>query len=230
MKTKAKMQLPKVVSTKEWEAAQKKFLVKEKAATRASDKLAAERRRLPRLRMEKDYVFKGPGGKATLLDLFEGRRQLLLYHFMYAPDVGGWPKAACPGCSMVVDNLGNLIHLNARETSFALVSRAPLARIQAYKKRMGWTLPWYSSAGTEFNRDMGVTTDEGENFCLSAFIREGDEIFRTYYTGGRGIETRGTIWTLLDLTALGRQETWEDSPPGYPQTPPFQWWRRHDEY
>jgi len=222
--------LPKIVSQKKWQAARAKLLVKEKAAMRASDALAAERRRLPMVPVTKDYVFHGPDGKVSLLDLFEGRRQLILYHFMYAPDVDGWPKKACPGCSMFVDNLGKLIHLKQRETSFALVSRAPLKRLHHYRKHMGWKLPWYSSKGSDFNPDFGLTTEEGETFGLSVFIRNAKKIYRTYFTDGRGVEMLGTLWALLDVTPLGRQETWEDSPKGRPQSPPFKWWRRHDEY
>ena len=222
--------MPPIVSATEWEAAHAKLLVKEKVATRARDALAAERRRLPMVRIDKDYVFEGPGGKATLLDLFEGRNQLIVYHFMFAPGVEGWPSAGCPGCSMVVDQVCHLAHLHARDTSFALVSHAPLAQIEPYKKRMGWTLPWFSSFGSEFNTDFGLTTDEGETFGLSVFIRDGDKVFRTYFTTRRGVEALGPVWTFLDLTPLGRQEDWEDSPSGRPQTEPYQWWRRHDEY
>jgi predicted dithiol-disulfide oxidoreductase (DUF899 family) len=224
------MNLPPVVSEAEWQAAIEEVRTKEKALTREHDALAALRRRLPRVRIEREYVFQGPDGQARLLDLFEGRRQLILYHFMFAPGVDGWPDAGCDGCSMVADQLPHLAHLRARDTSFAMVSLAPIEKIEGYRERMGWEIPWYSSAGTEFNRDFGVTTDEYEVFGLSVFIREGDEIFRTYSTGGRGVETLGTVWTLLDLTPLGRQEDWEDSPEGYPQTPPYGWWRRHDEY
>jgi predicted dithiol-disulfide oxidoreductase (DUF899 family) len=221
---------PKIVSPAEWQAAHDKLLAKEKAATRARDALAAERRRLPMVRIDKSYVFEGPGGKKNLLDLFEGRRQLILYHFMFAPRVDGWPAAGCPGCSFFVDQIGNLAHLHARDTSFVLVSRAPLANIQAYKKRMGWNVPWFSSSGTDFNDDFGLTTDEGETFGLSVFLREGDSVFRTYFTTRRGVEALGSTWTFLDLTPLGRQEAWEDSPAGWPQTPPYLWWRRHDDY
>jgi predicted dithiol-disulfide oxidoreductase (DUF899 family) len=223
------MNLPRVVSEVEWQAAREELLVKEKAATRASDALAAERRRLPMVQIEKAYVFEGPNGKASLLDLFEGRRQLILYHFMFAPGVHGWPEAGCPGCTMFVDQVGHLAHLHARDTSFALVSRAPLANIEAYRKRMGWTIPWFSSNGSDFN-DFGLTTEEGETFGLSVFLRDGDSIHRTYFTDRRAVEAFGSVWTFLDLTPLGRQEEWEDSPEGYPQTPPYQWWRRHDEY
>ncbi|MBA3564351.1 MAG: DUF899 domain-containing protein, partial [Gammaproteobacteria bacterium] len=214
----------------EWRVAREALLAKEKKATDARDALAAERRRLPMVEIDRDYVFEGPDGKASLPDLFDGRRQLILYHFMFAPDVDGWPSAGCPGCSMVVDNLGHPAHLHARDTSLVLVSRAPLANIEAYKERMDWTMPWFSSAGSDFNADFGVTTDEGETFGLSVFLREGNSVFHTYFTDGRGVEALGSNWTFLDLTPLGRQEEWEDSPQGRPQTPPYAWWRRHDEY
>jgi predicted dithiol-disulfide oxidoreductase (DUF899 family) len=226
----ARMSLPEVVSPTEWQAAHEALLAKEKEATRARDALAAERRRLPMVRIEKDYVFEGPDGTARLVDLFEGRRQLVLYHFMFAPDVDGWPTAGCPGCSMFVDQVGHLAHLHARDTSFVLVSRAPLDKIETYKERMGWTIPWYSSAGSDFNADFGVTTDSGETFGLSVFLRDGHDVSRTYFTSGRGVEALGSVWTFLDLTPLGRQEDWEDSPAGYPQTQRYEWWRRHDEY
>ena len=222
--------LPPVVSDAEWQAARNRLLRKEKAQTRALDALAAERRRLPMVRIEKNYVFEGPKGRSRLVDLFEGRRQLILYHFMFAPGVEGWPKAGCPGCSFVVDQIPHLSHLHARNTSLVLVSRAPLANITRYQRRMRWTVPWFSSAGTDFNSDFGVTTDRGETFGLSVFLRDGKKVYRTYFTAGRGVETLGTPWTFLDVTPLGRQETWEDSPKGWPQTPPYQWWRRHDEY
>jgi predicted dithiol-disulfide oxidoreductase (DUF899 family) len=224
------MNLPHVVSQGEWEAAREKLLVKEKEATRARDALAAERRRLPMVLVTKDYVFEGPDGKASLLDLFDGRRQLIIYHFMFAPGVSGWPSAGCDGCSMVVDNIGHLSHLRARDTSLVLVSRAPLAKIEAYKERMGWTVPWFSSFGSDFNVDFGLTTDEGETFGLSVFLRDGANVYRTYFTSGRGVEALGSIWTFLDLTPLGRQEDWEESPAGWPRTPRYEWWRRHDEY
>jgi predicted dithiol-disulfide oxidoreductase (DUF899 family) len=224
------MSHPKIVSREEWQRARDQLLVKEKAATRARDALAAERRRLPMVRIEKNYIFEGPDGKVSLPDLFEGRRQLIIYHFMFAPDVDGWPSAGCPGCSMVVDNIGHLAHLHARDTSFALVSRAPLANLESYKKRMGWTVPWFSSAGTDFNDDFGLTTAEGETFGLSVFLRDGGSVFHTYFTTSRGVEVLDTNFTLLDMTPFGRQEEWEDSPAGWPQTRPYEWWRRHDEY
>jgi predicted dithiol-disulfide oxidoreductase (DUF899 family) len=224
------LSLPHVVSKAEWQAAHEQLLAKEKEATRARDALAAERRRQPMVRIEKDYVLEGPSGEATLLDLFEGRRQLLLYHFMFAPGVDGWPEAGCSGCSMFVDQIGHLAHIHARDTSFALVSRAPLESIEAYRGRMGWDLPWYSSAGSDFNDDFGVSTPQGETFGLSVFLRDGDDVFHSYFTAGRGVEALGSVWTFLDLTPLGRQEDWEDSPPGRPQGPRYEWWRRHDEY
>jgi predicted dithiol-disulfide oxidoreductase (DUF899 family) len=222
--------LPTIVSRAEWRKARNKLLVKEKAETRRRDALAAERRRLPMVRVDKDYIFTGSKGKLRLQDLFEGRRQLILYHFMFAPGVDGWPTAGCPGCSMVVDNVGHLAHLHARDTSFVLVSRAPLAKIKAYQKRMGWKVPWFSSADSDFNVDFGVTTKEGETFGLSVFLRDGDQVFHTYFTADRGVEALGSSWTFLDLTPFGRQEDWEDTPAGRPQTAPYQWWRRHDEY
>jgi predicted dithiol-disulfide oxidoreductase (DUF899 family) len=225
---------PPIVTQQEWETALERLRAKEKELTHAHDALAAERRRLPWVRIEKDYVFQGPDGKARLVDLFDGRRQLLLYHFMFGPN----QTAGCEGCSMFVDQVGHLAHLHARDTSFVLVSRAPIAVLEAYRKRMGWTIPWVSSFGTSFNPDFGRGPQtpqpdqhqDGERFGLSAFLREGDAVYRTYFTSNRGVEALGPVWTLLDLTALGRQEEWEDSREGTPQTPPYQWWRRHDEY
>lgn len=222
--------LPKIVSREGWQRARDRLLIKEKAATKARDALNAERRRLPMVRIEKDYVFDGPNGKVRLLDLFEGRRQLIVYHFMFAPGVQGWPMAGCPGCSMVVDHHGPLEHLYARDTSLVLVSLGPLAALEAYKKRMGWKAPWFSSAGTSFNEDFGLSTGEGETFGLSVFLRAGDAVYHTYFTTDRALEAVDTNFTLLDWTVLGRQETWEDSPPGWPQSEPYVWWRRHDEY
>ena len=228
------MKLPPIVSQQEWEAALQKIRAKEKAATRARDALAAERRRLPRVRLEKDWVFDGWDGKPRLADLFDGRRQLIVYHFMFGPnqDVG------CDGCSMVLDQICHLAHLHARDTSFVAVSRAPIAKIEAFRRRMGWTVPWLSSFGNDFNHTFGVGPAEperdkyqdGESFGLSVLLRDGNDVYRTYFTSGRGVETLGPVWTLLDLTPFGRQEAWEDSPEGYPQTPPYAWWRRHDEY
>jgi predicted dithiol-disulfide oxidoreductase (DUF899 family) len=228
------MNRPPVVSAAEWQAAHEQLLAKEKEATRARDALAAERRRQPMVRIDKEYVFEGPNGPASMTDLFEGRRQLIVYHFMFGPnqDVG------CDGCSMVVDQIGHLAHLHARDTSFALVSRAPLAKIEPYKQRMGWMIPWYSSFDSDFNVDLGLSPEtphtseyqDGETFGLSVFLRDGGEVFRTYFTNLRGVEALGSVWTFLDLTPFGRQEDWEDSPEGWPQGPRYEWWRRHDEY
>jgi predicted dithiol-disulfide oxidoreductase (DUF899 family) len=229
-----KKAIPKIVSAAQWQKAHEALRKKEKAATKAHDALAAKRRRQPMTRIEKPYVFEGPAGKtngeASLLELFDGRSQLLLYHFMFAPGVNGWPKAGCPGCSFFLDQICNLAHLNARDVSLAVVSRAPLANIEAYRRRMGWPFPWYSSAGSDFNADFGLTTPEGENHGLSVFLRDGPEIYRTYFSTARGLELLGSTWSFLDITPYGRQENWEDSPTGWPQTPPFTWWRRHDEY
>jgi predicted dithiol-disulfide oxidoreductase (DUF899 family) len=222
--------LPKIVSREEWQRARDEFLIKEKATTKARDALNAERRRLPMVRIDKDYTFAGPDGKVRLLDLFEGRRQLIVYHFMFASGVDGWPTAGCPGCTMVTDHIGPLEHLHARDTSLVLVSLGPLANLEAYKERMGWKVPWYSSAGTSFNADFGLSTDEGETFGLSCFLRDGDAIYHTYFTSDRGIEVVVSSFIFLDWTVLGRQEKWEDSPPGWPQSEPYVWWRRHDEY
>ncbi len=215
------MHTPPVVSAQEWRAARETLLKKEKDMTRAMDALAAERRRMPMMRVDKNYVFEGPDGAASLLDLFEGRRQLIVYCFMWH-DVDN----VCSGCSMFTDNVGHLAPLHARDTSFALVSRGPLADILRVKERMGWTIPWYSSLGNDFHDDM----DAGDGFGLNVFLRDGDDVYRTYFTTGRGVERLGSSWTFLDLTPFGRQETWEDSPNGWPQTPPYAWWRLHDEY
>jgi predicted dithiol-disulfide oxidoreductase (DUF899 family) len=220
------MNLPEVVSHEQWQAALAQVRAKEKELTAAHDALAADRRRLPMVKIEKDYVFEGPAGKTTLLDMFEGRRQLIVYHFMFQPGAPGWPDAGCDGCSMFVDNVGHPAHIHARDTTFALVSKAELAKLEAYRQRMGWTLPWYSLAGNDFNDDSGVTS----GFGLSVFIRDGDDVYRTYFTTGRGVEHLGSNWTFLDLTPLGRQEEWEDTPGGRPQGPTYEWWRRHDEY
>jgi predicted dithiol-disulfide oxidoreductase (DUF899 family) len=229
------MELSKVVSAEEWTAANERIIAKEKEATRASDALAAERRRQPMMQVEKAYEFEGSGGKASLLDLFEGRRQLFVYNFMFGPN----QEVGCDGCSMVVDQLTDIRHLHARDTSFALASRAPLEKLLHYRERMGWDdIPWYSWGGGDYGVDLGLsppepqagTYQDGEMFGLNAFLRDGDEIYRTYFTTNRGLEVIGPVWSFLDRSALGRQETWEDSPEDYPQTPPYEWWRRHDEY
>jgi predicted dithiol-disulfide oxidoreductase (DUF899 family) len=221
------MNMPPIVSPEEWEAAREQLLVKEKQVMRAHDALAAERRRMPRMAVDKEYAFEGPNGPATLLDLFEGRRQLVVYRFFYDPDVVGWPDKGCPGCSLVADQVAHPAHINARDTTLAFVSRAPQANIERLKARMGWEpIPWYTLTD-DFDADFGVAEWHGTN----AFFRDDeDRIFRTYFVNNRGDEPMGGTWAYLDITALGRQEEWEDSPEGYPQTPTYLWWRRHDEY
>jgi predicted dithiol-disulfide oxidoreductase (DUF899 family) len=219
------MNVPPIVSPEEWEAARQELLVEEKALTRARDALAARRRRMPRVLVEKDYRFEGPDGPVGLADLFEGRRQLVVYRFFYEPGVADFPDRGCPGCSFGADQVAHLAHLNARDTTLAYVSRAPQADIAGLKERMGWSVPWYTLTD-DFDGDHGVDEWHGTN----AFLRDGDRIFRTYFVNARGDEAMGSTWAYLDLTALGRQETWEDSPAGYPQTPPYQWWNYHDAY
>jgi predicted dithiol-disulfide oxidoreductase (DUF899 family) len=221
------MKMPPIVSPHEWEAAREELLVKEKELTRARDALAAERRRMPRLAVEKDFRFEGPSGPASLLDLFDGRRQLIVYRFFFEPGVAGWPEVGCPGCSMVADQVAHPAHLNARDTTLAFVSRAPQADIESLKARMGWAIiPWYTLTD-DFDADFGVDEWHGTN----AFFRDDENrIFRTYFVNNRGDEVMGGTWSYLDITALGRQEEWEDSPEGYPQTPTYQWWKRHNEY
>jgi predicted dithiol-disulfide oxidoreductase (DUF899 family) len=220
------MKTPPIVTPAEWEAARERLLVKEKEVTRAKDALAAERRRMPWLEIDKEYVFEGSAGKATLLDLFEGRRQLILYRAFFEPGVHGWPDHACPGCSLVADQVAHPAHLHARDTTLAFASHGPQPELARLKERMGWQLiPWYTITG-DFDADFGVDEWHGTN----AFIRDGDRVFRTYFIHNRGDEAMGGTRSYLDLTALGRQEEWEDSPQGYPQDPPYAWWRWHDEY
>ena len=219
------MRTPPVVPRQEWEAAREQLLVKEKALSRARDALAAERRRMPWLAVDKAYAFIGPEGKVSLLDLFDGRRQLVLYRAFFEPGVGRWPERACIGCSMVADQIAHPAHLNARDTSLAFVSRAPQAEIARLQVRMGWEhIPWYTLTD-DFDADFDVDEWHGTN----AFIRDGSRVFRTYFVNNRGDEQMGGTWNYLDITALGRQESWEDSPEGYPQTPPYQWWIWHDD-
>jgi predicted dithiol-disulfide oxidoreductase (DUF899 family) len=232
---------PNVVTRTEWLAARKKLLAKEKELTRQRDALNTDRRRLPMVQVEKKYVFDGPKGKASLLDLFEGRPQLIVYHFMWLWDAGKPLDRGCPSCSAFADHIarGHLTHLHSRGTSLSLVSRAPLSRIAPFKARMGWTIPWYSSSGSDFNYDFHVSFDEsvmpleynymtkaehekaGTSYYfqdsqpfdlhgLSCFLRDGDKVFHTYSTYGRGAEAVGGAYYFLDLTALGRQEDWEE--------------------
>lgn len=244
------MDMPRVVSQEAWLRARKELLAKEKKLTHERDTVNTERRKLPMVKIEKEYIFDGPNGPASLLDLFEGRRQLIIYHFMFDPD---WDEG-CPSCSFLVDNIGHLAHLHARKTSLALVSRAPLAKIEPYKKRMGWTIPWYSSSGSDFNYDFHVTLDEaiapveynyrdkaellqrgesyftqGESHGLSVFLRDGGSIFHAYSTYARGVDLLAGTYNYLDLTPLGRQEDWEE-PPGRSDGPFMAWLRRHDDY
>jgi predicted dithiol-disulfide oxidoreductase (DUF899 family) len=219
------MDTPPIVSAEEWETARKELLVKEKELTRARDALAAQRRRMPWLAVEKQYEFDGPKGKASLLDLFGGSRQLIVYRAFFEPGVEGWPEHGCIGCSMVADQVAHPAHLNERDTALAFASRAPQSDIERLKARMGWGhIPWYTMTD-DFDADFGVDLWHGTN----AFIRDGDRVFRTYFIDARGDEAMGSTWSYLDITALGRQEDWEDSPKGYPQTPPYQWWIWHDE-
>ena len=229
------MSLPQVVSREEWLAARKELLAEEKAMTRARDALNTKRRELPMVRIDKDYVFGGPDRKADLLDLFEGRRQLVVQHFMFDPS---W-DAGCPSCSAAADEIskGLLEHLHARETTLAAISRAPIDKIERYKASKGWTFPWYSSFDSDFNYDFHVTIDasvapvmwnyrtvdeleqhgmgwmaegssEQPGYCM--FLRDGDAIFHTYSMYARGAEMLGGSYYFLDLTALGRQEDWEE--------------------
>ena len=209
------------VSRASWLAALDALRVKEKAMTAQLDTLAAERRRLPRERVDGDYEFDTAEGRVGLADLFAGRRQLIVYHHM----LQAGDRAPCAGCCMFADQIPNLAHLYARDTSLVLVARAPLTEIEALKSRLGWQFPFVST-GEAFNRDFGVTT----GFGLNVFLREDGAIYRTYFTTGRGVETLGTPWTLLDLTPYGRQESWEHAPAGTPQSPPYSWWRLNDDY
>jgi predicted dithiol-disulfide oxidoreductase (DUF899 family) len=229
------MNLPEIVSREAWLTARKKLLLAEKEMTRARDALNAERRRLPMVRIGANYRFEGERGQTTLRDLFEGRRQLIVYHMM---------SVGCPGCSLVVDNIGHLSHLHARDTTLVVVSGAPWPKLRAFWKRMAWTVPCFSSQGSDFNRDFHVTLDkqsglveynyrvedyEGEAHGVSVFLRDGDSVFHTYSTYGRGTDILNGTYNYLDLTALGRQEDWEE-PPGRANTSASGWWRLHDEY
>ncbi len=219
------MKTPAVVSPQEWEAARKKLLVKEKALTRSRDALAAERRRMPWMAVDKKYEFEGPNGRVGLGDLFEGRPQLIVYRAFFEPGVFGWPEHACRGCSFGADQVSHLAHLNQRDTTLVYASRAPQPDIAKLKARMEWDIPWYTITDS-FDKDFGVDEWHGHN----VFFRDGDKVFRTYFINARGDEAMGTTWSYLDLTPLGRQELWEDSPEGYPQTEPYKWWNWHDNY
>jgi predicted dithiol-disulfide oxidoreductase (DUF899 family) len=233
---------PEVVPESEWQARRLALLQEEKELTAQLDRVNAARRRLPMVKLDKSYTFDGPNGKTTLLDLFAGRRQLIVYHFMFDP---AWEKG-CPGCTGLVAALGDLSMLAQRNTTFVLVSRAPLAKLEGFRKLKGWQWPWYSSFGNDFNYDFDVTLDEsvrparynyrskaemearklpyptrGEQHGLSVFFRIDDDVFHTYSTYGRGTESLTDSYALLDRTPYGRQEDFEDSPPGWPQKPTY---------
>jgi predicted dithiol-disulfide oxidoreductase (DUF899 family) len=217
-----------VVSEQEWNRAREALLVKEKELTRARDALAAERRRLPMVRVDKRYRFEGPEGEASLLDLFEGRRRLIVYRFFLDPGmtIASYPEVGCPGCTMFADNLPNVTHLKARDTTLVFVSAGSQEAIRAYRTRMGWAdWPWYTTLD-DFSADFDVS----EWFGINVFFRDGDQIYRSYYTSGRAAEELASVWALLDITPFGRQEEWQDAPESVPQGPTGAWIRRHDEY
>lgn len=217
---------PRVVSPEIWSKALGQLLVKEKELTRARDALAAKRRRMPWVAVEKTYEFDGPEGRVSLLDLFEARRQLIVYRAFHEDGVFGWPDHACRGCSMVADQVAHPAHLHARDTSLVFASRAPQPDIARLKDRMNWNhIPWFTITD-DFDKDHGVDEWHGTN----AFIRDGAEMYRTYFVNNRGDEQMGGTWNYLDITALGRQEVWEDSPEGYPKSEPYKWWNWHDSY
>ena len=219
------MILPLVVSEQEWQTESAALLAKEKELTRALDALAAQRRRLPMVRLDAGkYEFTAPDGSAVpLTGLFAGHRQLVIYHFMLEPGQD-W---VCGGCATLTDNFDNQCqpHLSGRDTRLILLARAPQEEIELLRRRFGWSVPWYSSYGTTFNDDLGLTS-----FGLSVLLRDGDEVFRTYFTTARGVDRLRLDFSLLDLTPYGRQEKWEDSPMGWPQSPTMQWLRLRDEY
>lgn len=241
MTTQTQTPHPNIVSQEEWTAERKKLLSQEKELTQEYDRLNAARRRLPMVRIEKQYTFDGPNGKVELADLFEGRHQLIVYHFMFGPE----DKTGCPGCTGYVNALGDLSMLAERDTSFVLISRAPLEKLEAYKTEKGWPWPWYSSFGSDFNYDFHATLDEskapieynyvdkaelqkrrgaiieGEDHGLSVFFRLDDELFHTYSAYARGTESLTDSYRLLDVTPYGRQEDFEDSPAGWPQRPTY---------
>ena len=204
--------LPPVVSPEEWSAARESLLAEEKELTRALDRLAAKRRRLPAVRIDTPYEFEGPEGTRTLLDLFGDRQQLALYQFM---DNG--PDAFCPGCTHLTDNVTDLATLAEAGVAWVTVSDMPLAQMQQYWAEHGWDVPFYSSHGTTFSADMGA----GGGFLLNVFLRDGDDVYRTYSTTHRGVDRVLFVNNVLDLAPYGRQEDWEDSPEGWPQHPTY---------
>jgi predicted dithiol-disulfide oxidoreductase (DUF899 family) len=206
------MTKPEIVSIEEWQKARDELLVAEKDATRALDALAARRRRLPMVKFGNGHAFDSPSGKKTLLDLFDGQEQLAVYQFM---DNG--PGHYCPGCTAFTKSVTNLAGLAKAGVAWANVSNMPLAQIEEYKARMGWTLPFVSSYGTTFSADCGA----GRGFMLSMFLRDGADVYRTYNTTSRGVDRLLFVHNILDLAPYGRQEDWEDSPPGWPQHPTY---------
>jgi predicted dithiol-disulfide oxidoreductase (DUF899 family) len=218
--------MPPIVSRQEWQKARADLLAREKELTRLKDSVSAARRRLPMVEITEPYTFDAESGSVSLLDLFDGRRQLIVQHFMFRPD---WEQG-CDGCSMMADHIGPLPHLHAKDTSFVLVSRAPLATLLEFRERMRWKLPWVSSARSSFNEDFGATVDGEEIHSVSVFLRDGARVFHTWQTFNRGEEPFMLVFDLLDLTPYGRQETWEDSPHGWPQKPPYEWMRLSDSY
>lgn len=231
----AETALPPVVSREEWLVANATQIEREKAHTRERDALNAQRRRQPMYRIDKNYVFEGPQGHLSMLDLFNGHRQLILYHFMFGPN----QKQGCDGCSMVVDNMCHPAHLYARDINRVLVSRATLDTIKPFKQRMGWHEPWYSSASSDFNVDFGVGPErpqpdqhqDGEVFGMSVFLRDDNGyVYQTYFTQNRGVEYLGSSFSYFDIAPYGRREDWEDSPAGWPKGPRYSWWRHHDSY
>jgi predicted dithiol-disulfide oxidoreductase (DUF899 family) len=208
----------KVVSRAEWLVARKALLEQEKEVTKARDMLAVARQELPMVKIEKDYRFQGPDGTVSLLDLFQGRRQLIVRHFMFEPGA----TEGCVGCSMQTDSVGELAHLWARDTTFVIVARAPLADTVPFRTRMGWTIPWYSSYGSDFNVDFEVTTEMGETPGVSAFYREDGDVYFTYSVFDRGGDIFKNFYNYLDITHLGRQEDQLEHP--------WDWWRHKDRY
>jgi predicted dithiol-disulfide oxidoreductase (DUF899 family) len=209
--------MPPIVSREEWQALRDELMVKEKEHTRAKDALSAERRRLPMVEIDKDYRFTDlEGNEVTLVDLFEGRRQLIVQHFMFHPD---WDKG-CPSCTFSVNQIANLDALDENDVTYALVARAPIEKLATYREAQGWQWPWYSSGETSFNRDFGVTVEEDMEIPgYTMFVRDGDAVYQTYNTGGRGCEPFLPVLGFLDTTVYGRQQDFEDSPPGWPQRP-----------
>ncbi len=227
------MKTPEIVSAQEWESVLADMLVKEKELTRARDAMAATRRRMPWTPVDRDYRFDGPDGPVSLLDLFAGRRQLIVYRAFMDPGLGDWPEHGCVGCSLMADHVGNLAHLHARDTTLVYASRGAQSDIARMKARMGWDIPWYTMLPGEqgaFDVDFGVDQWHGTNAFIRWPAEGGERVFRTYFINNRGDEAFVNTWGFLDMTALGRQETWEDSPPGYPQTAPYEWWCWNDAY